>query len=284
MFAAPFEYHAPDDLDAVLDLLAEYGDEATLLGGGQSLVPMMALRLAMPEILVDLGRLERDEIRVEDGQLVIPGSARHVDILNSPLVAEHAPMLRTAGAHIGNVRVRNRGTIGGSLAHADPAAEWPCVVSALGATIQLTSRNGTRDVSPDEFFESYMMTTREPEEVLTEVRIPVAAGRRQAFVEMTKRANDFAVVEVAVTASLDDGSFEDVMVAFGGVADRPVTFGEAERQALRGARPGDSVVVDTIEAFTRELDPPQNVHGTTEYRRRLAQILTLRAVELAASA
>ena len=285
MYAAPFEYLAPDTLDEVLGLLQQHGEEATILAGGQTLVPMMSLRLATPELLIDLRRLPRGKVRVEGDHLVIPGSTRHTEVLRDPVIAEHAPMMQVAAAHIGNVRVRNRGTVGGSLAHADPAAEWPCVISALGGIIRLTSVAGTRNLTAEEFFDSYMTTTREPNELLTEVRIPLDARRGQAFLEMTRRANDFAVVEVAATAVTDDGGrLVDVTLAAGGVGERPMVLNADEVAAMRGSAPDGPAVSEAIEGFVARLNPSDGVHGSAGFRRHLARNLASRGIAMAASA
>lgn len=285
MYPAPFTYHRPASLDEVLSLLDEHEDEAALLAGGQSLVPMMTLRLATPAVLVDLGGLVTEAIRLEDDELVIPAATRHVDILRDPIIAQHAPMMTSAAAHIGNVRVRNRGTIGGSVAHADPSAEWPCVLAALGGSVQLASSSGTRDVAIPDFFESFMTTARQPNEVVTEIRVPVAAGGGQAFVEMTRRANDFAVVEVAAVVTLDhDRRYGDMALAIGGVAQRPVTLTNDERAMARGQVPGDQAVADLVESVVSRLDPYDDAHGSADYRRHLARHLSAQALATAVAA
>lgn len=283
MYCAPFDYVAPDTLDEVVTLLGEAGDEASLIAGGQSLVPMMALRLATPRVLIDLGRLPGAEPALDGDDLVLPAATRHTALVTSDLVGRHAPMMPLAGPHIGNVRVRNRGTLGGSVAHADPAAEWPCVLSALGGSIRLTSTAGTRDVPTSDFFRGFLDTAKDDDEVVVEVRVPRRGGSTgHGYAQMSRRANDFAVVQVAATLTVVDGRIDEVGYALGGVADRPVVGTPDERAQLVGSSPTDAVLRDFATAVADRLEPHDDNHGTAPFRRHLARELGYGALRSAA--
>lgn len=194
---------------------------------------MMALRLATPSVLIDLGRLTGAEPALDGDDLVLPAATRHTALVTSDLVGRHAPMMALAGPHIGNVRVRNRGTLGGSVAHADSSAEWPCVLSALGGSIRLTSTAGTRDVPISDFSRGFLDTAKDDDEVVVEVRLPRHGGSTgHGYAQMSRRANDFAVVQVAATLTIVDGRIDEVGYALGGVAGRPVVATPDERAQL----------------------------------------------------
>jgi CO/xanthine dehydrogenase FAD-binding subunit len=201
-----FDYQAPRSLDEALALLATHGEEAKVLAGGQSLVPLLNFRLVRPGYLVDLNEIAGlDGIRVENGRLVIGAMTRQRAVETSALVREHCPLMADAMPQIGHVQIRNRGTVGGSLAHADPASELPAVVAALDGEVVLQSTRGRRVLKPEQFFAGYLTTTAAPDELLVEARVPVTPPRTgSAFVELSRRHRDFALVGVAATVTVDE--------------------------------------------------------------------------------
>lgn len=270
----PFLYVAPTSLDEAVAAIAEHGDDAKVLAGGQSLIPLLSLRLARPTALVDLnGVTELAAIEV-NGAVRIGAMTRHRTLERSPDVARHVPLLAAAVPYIGHAAIRTRGTIGGSLAHADPAAELPAVALALDAAFEATSTRGTRTIGAADFFAGYFTTALEPDEVLTRITFPTVAPRTGVSVqEMARRHGDFAMVAVAASVSLDG----DVRIALINVADRPVRATEAEL-AMAAGSPIDEVVA----LATRGLDPVSDLHASAEYRRTVAGVLVRRALTQAA--
>src|SRR5438105_735300 len=231
-----FDYLAPRSVDEALDLLATHGEDAKVLAGGQSLVPLMNFRLVRPAHLVDLNEIAGlDGIRLENGHLVIGAMTRQRAVETSALVRERCPLLTDAMPQIGHVQIRNRGTIGGSLAHADPASELPAVVAALGGELVLQSARGRRVLTPEQFFVGYLTTAVAPDELLVEVRLPVTPPRTgSAFLEVSRRHGDFALVGVAVTLTVHEaGVCTAGAIALTGVGPTPVVAREAAR-ALGG--------------------------------------------------
>ena len=280
MKPAPFEYLAPRSLDEVLARLADFGDDAKLLAGGQSLVPAMNLRLARPRVLIDLGRVpDVDYIRASGGTLALGALVRQRAAERSADVRRGAPLLAQALPFIGHPAIRNRGTVGGSLAHADPAAELPAVVAALDGDLVVASVRGRRVVKPSEFFASYLTTTLRPDEMLVEVRLPHAtATSRSAFVEFARRHGDFALVGVALALELDAGNVcRSARVALVGVGPGPVRAVQAER-CLVGQVVSDAAIREAAESAAKEIDPPGDLHASGHYRRRLAAVLVEDAV------
>lgn len=283
MYAAEFEYASPPSLEGVISLLDRHGDDAKLLAGGQSLVPMMNLRLLQPGLLIDVNRVPVPAVHAQDGALVVPAGTRHAQLLRDPLVARHAPVLAEAARHIGNVRVRSRGTIGGSVAHGDPTAELPCVLTALDAIVVARGRDGVRAVPARDLFLTYLTTSLEPTEVVTEVRVPVLQpGTGQAFVEYARRANDFAVVEAAAVVQLDAGlRCTRVALVLGGVHDTPLDVSAAAAAVLRGEVPSPEGTAEVGRRARAAADPHDDVHGTAAYRLHLIETLGRRALDLA---
>lgn len=279
----PFGYVAATSVEEALDALAEHGDEAKLLAGGQSLVPLLAFRLARPSVLVDLNGVDGlDGAALEDGTLVLGATARERTVERLPGLAERCRMVVEAIAHIGHVAIRNRGTVGGSLVHADPAAEWPALAVALDAELDATSKRGTRTIPAQEFFVSYFTTSLEPDEVLTRIRVPLPNGRSgSAFLELARRHGDFALAGVGAHVTLTaDGTASDVRLGLIGVGDRPVRASGAEA-ALRGRIPDEEAVAEAAEAVAGEIEPTGDIHASADYRRHLATVLTRRAVTAA---
>jgi len=279
-----FEYLAPTSLDEALGLLADHGDEAKVLAGGQSLVPLLNFRLVRPAYLVDLNEIPGlAYVRADDGRLAIGAMTRQRAVETADVVRERCPLLADAMPQIGHFQIRNRGTIGGSLAHADPAAELPAVVAALGGELVVRSRTGQRTLTPEQFFVAYLTTAVEPAELLVEVRLPVAPPRTgAAFMEVSRRHGDFALVGVAASVTLDEaGVCTGCAIALTGVGPTPVVAHEAAR-ALIGAKPTTEVLEDVGRRAAAPLRPDGDLHASSEYRTHVAGVLTRRALARAA--
>jgi aerobic carbon-monoxide dehydrogenase medium subunit len=260
-------------------LLAENGEEAKILAGGQSLIPMLNLRLAHPELLIDINPADQRPPSVADGLLRMPALTRHRVLLEHDLVRQHCPLLADAVRHVGNVRVRNRGTIGGSLAHADHTSEIGCCALATGAQVVARGPAGDRTVPASDLFAGYWTTTLAPAEIITDVLIPVARPRQGwSFHEMVRRTSDFAIVAVAVTVTLAERAnvIAAATVALAGVADR-VVLADPE---LAGAT-ADEDLEAAAARIAERLEPSDDVHASGEYRRRVARVLTARALRQA---
>jgi aerobic carbon-monoxide dehydrogenase medium subunit len=279
----PFEYLRPADLDGVLAALSRNTGETKILAGGQSLVPMMNLRLVAPKRLVDINRVPGlDRIAVEGDRLVIGALARHTDVLASPVVRQYAPLVAAAYRHVAHRPIRNRGTIGGNLAHADPASELPAVMLALDAEMVLRSREGERQVPAESFFLGTLETAVRADELLTAIHIPLPAGsRRWGFEEMSQRQGDFALVAVAATFAVDGGRCANPRLAYAGVTDHTVRIGAAEA-LLEGRSPSDVLFEQVAAKAAEAVDPPEDVHADAAYRRDLVRALTRRALSAAA--
>lgn len=278
MKAPPFVYLRPDSLDACLEALSEYGDDAQPLAGGQSLMPMMNLRLAAPTALIDINRLtELKSITVEDDQLIVGAGVTHQEIAASEAVRRHAPLLTAAAPHIAHVAIRSRGTIGGSVALADPAAEWPACCFALDAEIELASAAGRRRVPADAFFQGLYTTDRRPEELVTAIRIPRTEDKVYAFEEVSRRRGDFAIAGAAIVCDQAEPAVMGVRIAMFGVVDRPVLARRAmatiEDQALT-----DEAIDQAARTLTGELDPPEDPAYPADYRRNVASGLLARTL------
>lgn len=279
-----FDYLAPRSVAEVLGILAERGEEARVLAGGQSLVPLLNFRLVRPACLVDLNDVAGlDGIRADDGWLTIGAMARQRAVETSALVRERCPLLAEALPQIGHVQIRNRGTIGGSLAHADPAGELPAVVAALGGELVLEGPRGRRTLRAAEFFVGYLTTAARPDELLVEVRVPVTAARTgSAFLEVSRRHGDFALVGAAATVTLDaDGACASCALALTGVGPVPVVAREAA-QVLAGARPDAAGFEEVGRRVAASLEPDSDLHASRDYRKRVAGVLARRALERAA--
>jgi len=279
----PFAYRAPESLGEALALLAEHGDDAKVLAGGQSLVPLLNLRLARPALLVDLARVPGlAGVDQRDGGLALGAMARERTLERSQLVRRLAPLLSAALPFIGHPAIRSRGTLGGSLAHADPAAELPAVAAALDAEmVVLSAARGERTVAAKDFFSGFFSTALEPDEILTEVRIPrLATGMGVCFMEVARRHGDFAMVGVAVAVRLEAGNIAEARLALTGVAQVPVRAIDAER-SLVGAAPDPTRFAGVAEAVADGLEPRSDLHGSSGYRRQVARALVRRALAVA---
>ena len=277
------EYEAPATAAEAVDLLAEHEDKASVLAGGQSLIPLLALRLARPGVLIDINGLsELSGMSVIDGQVAIGAMTREYVAEESEMVADTVPLLAAALPLIGHEAIRSRGTIGGSLAHADPAAELPAVARALDAEFVVRSRSGDRVIPAAEWFEGYLATARRPDEILVEVRFPAAGpGTGVAFQEVARRHGDFAIVGLAASLTLADGAISDARLAFAGIADVPVRAAEAE-DLLVGAEPSAELFEEAARRATDDIDPPADLNGSSEYRKKVAAALVRRGLRAAA--
>ena len=276
------EYEAPATVAEAVGLLAEHQDEASVLAGGQSLIPLLALRLARPAVLIDINGLdELSGVSAADGRVVIGAMTREYAAEESETVAAAVPLLAAALPLIGHEAIRSRGTIGGSLAHADPAAELPAVAVALGAEFVVRSQAGERVIPAADWFQGYLATARRPDEILVEVRFPAAApGTGAAFQEVARRHGDFAMVGVAASLTISDGSISDARLAFSGVADVPVRAADAE-DLLVGEQPSAALFEEAARWATAGIDPPADLHGSAEYRKKVAASLVQRGLQAA---
>ena len=281
MIPAPFEYAAPKSLDEALRLIECHGDEVKLLAGGHSLLPLMKLRLASPRFLIDLGRLRGlDYIREEAGKFLIGALTTHAQIESSTLLREKCPLLPETAAEIGDVQVRNRGTVGGSLAHADPAADYPAAILALDAEIVATSTSGKRTIPASEFFVDLLTTALRPGEILTEVRVPVAGARTgMAYKKLHQPASGFAIVGAAARVTLySEGKIEDVALGITGLASKAFRAVNVEK-LLRDKDPNS--LAAATKSVAEGVEPLSDIHASAEYRRAMAAVFARRALQLA---
>jgi carbon-monoxide dehydrogenase medium subunit len=280
--AAPFDYVAPTTLEEAVSILGERGDAAKILAGGQSLAPLLVMRLARPELLVDINGIPGlDDIRVEDGVLRIGALARQRAVEQDPAVRERFPLVAEAVETIGHVAIRNRGTVGGSVAHADPAAEWPALLLALDGDVEVIGPRGARRIGADEFFVSVLTTSLEPDEIVREVtlRLPQAAAGT-SFLELARRHGDFAIVGVAAVLGVENGLVSYCRVALSGVGDTPVRARSAE-SSLLGRAAGDEALAEAARIAADEIQPSGDIQGSAGYRRKVAAVLVRRALAAA---
>jgi carbon-monoxide dehydrogenase medium subunit len=267
---APFTYQRAASVQEALDLAAAGGEDAKFLAGGHSLLPLMKLRLAAPETLIDIGRLsELSYVRDEGDHIAVGALTSHDDVARSDVLAEHLPLLAHAAAQVGDPQVRHRGTIGGSLAHADPAADLPAVVLALDATLTARGPSGSREIAAADFFHGFLESELEPGELLTQITIPKPASAGWSFQKFTKRAIDWAIVGVAVQGS------NVALVNMGGT---PIRARAVEQALAGGASPRDAAAHAAAGA-----SPPEDLNGSRAYRSHLASVLVGRALAEAAS-
>ena len=284
MKPAPFSYVRARTLEDVFDLLDEHGDEARILAGGQSLMPALNMRLSSPRVLIDIGRVEGLSGIEEGGDAIrIGATTRHSDVEASPLVAEHAPLVASAMPHVAHPAIRNRGTFGGSIAYADPAAELPACAVALGGRMIVAGRDGERSVAAGEFFTGLFETAVGRGEILAAVELPKqAAGWRSGFMELARRRGDYAIIGLAAHAEIGDGVVGDARLAFFGAGDRPVPARAAA--LLRGESWSDALAGRLAEALKEELDPPDDLNADGAMRRHLAGVLAKRTLASMAAA
>jgi len=276
---APFEYHRPRGLAEGLALLQEIGDDGKILAGGQSLMPMMNFRLAQPAHLIDINFISGlDYIRSENGALKIGCPARQAQVLSDSLIRQRSPLVAAALAHVGYEQTRNRGTICGSLAHADPAAELPAALLALDGSVTVASAGDKREIAAREFFQSYLTTALGGDEMVLEASVPEQpANSGSSFIEFARRFGDFAIVGVAATLMLEQDRIADARIALTGVADKPWRERGIE-EILIGKKAAADLFSKAAGAIAAGIDPSSDIHASAAYRRSLANILTRRAL------
>jgi carbon-monoxide dehydrogenase medium subunit len=274
----PFEHHIVGSIDEATSALAEFGDEAKILAGGQSLMPLLNLRLARPSHLIDINRVaELDGIANGNG-VQMAAVTRHRTVERSPVVKAANPLVADAIRWIGHAAIRNRGTIGGSLAHSDPSAELPLLLVTLGGSVEVRSARGGRTIAAEDLFDGFLTTTLQPDELLTSARFPALdPGAGWSFQEFSRRSGDFGVVSAAVTLQIADGICSDARIGLAGVAGTPIRLREAE-SALIGERPSSGLIDEAARAATARLEPASDLHGTSAYRRHLAITLLKRGL------
>ena len=279
MKPAPFAYVRAESLDQVFDLLDEHGDDARILAGGQSLMATLNMRLSAPEILIDINHIDGLSDITSDGTTLRIGAlARHSQVLESADVAKMAPLIAQAMPHVAHQAIRNRGTFGGSISFADPAAELPAVSRAINANMLLQSRNGTRSVAANDFYLGLFETAMQPDEVLIGVEVPgIADGERTAFMELARRSGDYAIVGIGVQGRIDGGTFSDMRLVFLGAGDRPI-LASAAADALNGKPHNDETIAAAQAALDADLDPMADLNGPPEMKMHLARVLTKRAL------
>ena len=279
----PVEYEAPTTVADAIDLLGEHEEEASVLAGGQSLIPLLALRLARPAVLIDINGIdELSGISATNGSVAIGAMTREYMAEESETVAGAVPLLAAALPFIGHEAIRNRGTVGGSLAHADPAAELPAVARALDAEFVVRGPSGERVIPAAQWFEGYLTTSRRPDELLLQVRFPAAAkGTGVSFQEVARRHGDFAIVGLAVSLVLSGGVISDARLAFAGLSYVPARATAAE-DLLTGERPSAELFDEAARRATGDIDPPADLHGSPDYRKTVAAALVRRGLRAAA--
>jgi aerobic carbon-monoxide dehydrogenase medium subunit len=283
MIPAKFEYVRPDSVDEAVRALADAGEEGKVIAGGQSLLPLLRLRLSYPEVLVDVAGL--DELRgVRDGgdALVIGARTTHYQLVHDPLVAEHAGLLAQATATVADPAVRHRGTLGGALAHGDPAGDLPAVILALDGTLTAQGPGGEREIAAADFFVDYLTTSLAPDEVLTSIRIPkLGPGWGYRYEKFHRTAQSWATVAVAALVRRDNGTVAEARVGLTNMGTVPVRATAAE-QAAQGVEASPAALREAAGHAAEGTQPPGDLHGAPDYRRHLAQVLTGRALTAAA--
>jgi aerobic carbon-monoxide dehydrogenase medium subunit len=287
MKAPPFAYVRAHSLSEVFDLLERYADGAKILAGGQSLMPALNMRLSSPEVLIDISRLqELSNIQVNGNVVHIGALTTHAEIGHAAIIRQHLPLLSDAAAHIAHPAIRNSGTFGGSLAMADPAAEWPACCVALDAQIVVAGKSGTRRIAAHEFFQGLYATALKPNEVLTEVVIPIpSAGSRHAFLELARRRGDYATVGIAAMAKITNNgnhTIRDLQLAFLGVDDRPMLATRASQIIVNDGL-SDSAISAAQEALVQDIEPAADLYYTAATKLHLARVLMARVLKKLAS-
>jgi 2-furoyl-CoA dehydrogenase FAD binding subunit len=281
MKPSAFEYFNPQSVQEAIDLLNRYGDEAKIIAGGQSLVPMMNFRLARPEILIDInGIKELEYIKTEGNELVIGALTRERDIEQNPLVLEKWPFLSKAISFIGHSAIRNRGTIGGSLVHADPSAEIPTSLCALNGKIKVVGPSDEKILQPEEFFLTYLTTSLEPSDLLVEVRITALPKKTGwSFMELSRRSGDFAIVAVGILLFMEKaGVCKEARISMGGVAPTPIRAEEAEA-LLGGQKITDKLIAAAAQEAAEATDTEPDYHASAEYRMDMARVFVQRGLQ-----
>lgn len=282
MKAPKFKYVRAESVEHALKLLADHGDDARILAGGQSLMPTLNMRLSRPEILIDINRLDALKgISLQGDKVRIGALARHVEVLNSPVVAQHLPLIAEAMPHVAHVAVRNRGTFGGSVALADPAAEMPACTLALGATLVVQSVRGRREIAADDYFKGLYETARANDEILIEALVPVEKpGSVSVFLELARRHGDFAMAGVCCRATIKGGTIDEARLVYFGSEVKP-TLGSGTMAALKGKAWSDATRDAALAALGNDLKPMSNLQGSAAMKLHLQRVLTKRALDAA---
>jgi aerobic carbon-monoxide dehydrogenase medium subunit len=284
MIPGSFEYFAPRSLSDAVKFLSEHRDDVKILSGGQSLLPLMKMRLSKPGFVVDIGRLPGlDEITEAGDHLVVGPLVTHTQIEASDLLKAKCPLLPQTATTIADVQVRNRGTIGGSIAHADPAGDWPAAIVALDAEIRVFGPNGERWVKCDDFFLGLLMSVLEPDEIVTAVKVPVTGNDKTAYMKAAPRSSGFAVVGVAVRLAVDaGGTCSRAAIGITGVTDKAYRP-ERVQQMLTGKRLDASTIQQAAAEACRNIEPIEDINGSAEYRKQLTEVYVVRTIEAALS-
>jgi len=282
MYPPSFDYRAARSLEEVLELLAERGDEAKILAGGQSLIPLIKLRFAAPTLLVDINGVDGlGEIREDDDSLRIGALVRHRDVVDSEMISSRYPAMAAAAPLIADPLIRNRGTLAGSLAHADPAADWASVMLALGAHVHVRSSSGERDISIDDFLQGPFTTSLDPTEVITEVVVPRAPARSGGtYLKLERRVGDFATVVAALHLVLSNGTVGTAGIALTAVGPRSIKAADAEA-VLSGSEPTPELLDQAADVASRAAQPSDDVRGTAEYKRNVVRVFVRRGLDRA---
>ena len=280
----PFEYACPTTLSDAVALLASHDGEAKPLAGGQSLVPMLAFRVASPSLLVDLRKLaELRQIKIADDGVTLGAMVRWRDILDDARLRKAHPLLVAAVEHVAHYQIRNRGTVGGSIAHADPAAEMPGIVVTCEAKIAVVGKAGARVIDAANFFQGPLMTALKPDEIITEIRLPAwPAKRRFGFQEFARRRGDFALAAALLFYDEEDGKARNAHVGAIGVADRPLRLPSVE-QVLNGNTIDEAIIVKAEAAASASVEPADDIHASGAYRKALVGVMVERALKSAAA-
>ncbi len=275
MIPAAFDYVRAGSAEEAVSLIGQHGDEAKFLAGGHSLLPLMKLRLAQPSVLVDIGRVsDLSYIRDAGDHIAIGALTRHMDVETSDLLKAEVPLLAHAAGHVGDPQVRHRGTLGGTIAHADPASDLPAVTLALGATYVAQGPNGTREIAAADFYEGFLTSALAPDEMLTEVRVPKMNGAGWSFQKFNRRAQDWAIVGVAAWRRNGDSG-----VALVNMGSTPILA-----TSVTAALAGGASAADAAEQASAEAEPQADLNASVEYRQHLAKVLVRRALEEASGA
>jgi len=279
---APFDYVAASSVDEAVALLANHGDDAKLIAGGQSLIPMLNFRLLQPDMLIDIGNIpDLQSISEATDSLLVGATVCHHMLLTSPLVRKHFPILCHAVSHVAHIAIRNRGTIGGSLSHADPAAELPMMMVLLDAELEIAGPTGSRSIDANTFFVGALTTVLEPDEMVVRIRLPfLPAGSGWEFQEVARRSGDFALAGAASILTATDGTVNTARVAVLGVDETPLRILAAE-DALRGNAFDEAAVAQAARSVQEAVEPKSDLHGSADYRRHLIGVLTGRVLRSA---
>ena len=282
MFPAAFDYRAPTSLDEALSILGQHGDAAKVMAGGQSLIPLLKLRFSRPEVVVDIARVGGlNRVRRDDGHLVVGALVRHADIERSEEVARAAPMMVEAAHWIADPLVRNRGTLVGSVCHADPAGDWGSVMLAMKADVVARSRSGQRVLHADGFFTGPFETKLKPDEVVTEVRIPVGKGQGGgAYLKLERKVGDFATVAVAVHVHLDGNRFTNAGIGLTAVGPHNIKASDAEKFLL-GKEPTDEVIAEAARLAAAAAEPKDDIRGSAAYKKDVVRVFVQRGLKTA---